>query len=61
MDFKEVVGEASKATPPVTVGALHFLGVQLSDVVTVLTIVYVVLQLYFLIRDKWWRQRGPKE
>lgn len=58
---QEVTREVVKATPPVTVGALHYLGVSLSDVVLATTLVYTVFQLYFLLRDKWWRQRDKKD
>lgn len=59
MSFKEAVAqEAVKATPPATIGSMVLCGVPLSDVVLWATLAYTVLQAYFLIRDKWWRQRG---
>ena len=59
MDYKEtVVVEATKASPPLTVGAMTLVGVPLSDVVLYITLLYTVLQLYFLLRDKWWRARA---
>lgn len=59
MSIKEaVVQEVVKATPPATIGSMVLCGVPLSDVVLYATLVYTVLQLYFLLRDKWWRQRG---
>lgn len=63
MDYKEsVVVEATKASPPLTVGAMTLVGVPLSDVVLCITLVYTLLQLYFLLRDKWWRpKRGKPE
>lgn len=59
MNLQEsVVAEAAKTSPPLTVGVLTLCGVPLSDVVLCVTLTYTVLQLYFLIRDKWWRQRS---
>lgn len=60
MEFKEVVHEATKAAPPATVASLTFFGIQLSDAVLILTLVYVILQLFFILRDKWWRDDGRK-
>lgn len=57
MDYKEVAVEALKVSPPATVGTLAFFGVPVSNVILALTLVYAVLQLYFLLRDKWWRDR----
>jgi len=58
MELKEVVvHEMTKASPPVTVGALTLMGVPLQTWVLVATLVYTVLQVVFLIRDKWWRDR----
>lgn len=52
-----VIQEVTKASPPVTVGALTLLGLPLSDWIIIVTIVYTVLQIFFLLRDKWWRDR----
>lgn len=49
--------ETIKAMPPIAVGSLTLLGVQLSDWVLLLTAAYTVMQIGFLLRDKWWRQR----
>lgn len=53
--------DAAKLAPPVSVSSLALLGLPLTDWVIVLTLIYTVLQLYFLLRDKWWRQRATKE
>lgn len=59
MTWQELAStEVSKAAPPVAVTGLTCWGVGLPDVVLILTTVYTVFQLYFLLRDKWWRQRG---
>jgi hypothetical protein len=60
-DFQELAIEASKASPPVTVGSLAICGVPLPDILVVVTLLYTVLQAYFLLRDKWWRQREHKK
>lgn len=59
----DLVVESAKAAPPAAVVGLSLFGVQLSDVLILLTIIYTGCQLYFLLRDKWWRQRkrGDKQ
>ncbi len=57
-NHSELSQEAFKAAPSVTVGGLSLAGVALSDWLIILTIIYTGLQLVFLLRDKWWRQRG---
>jgi hypothetical protein len=57
---QEMVTEGLKAAPPVTVTGLALGGIQLSDIVLLLTALYTVLQIFFLIRDKWWRRRDRK-
>lgn len=54
------VAEISKATPPIAVGGLTLFGVGLSDWVLILTLIYTILQIGFLIRDKVWRHYGRK-
>lgn len=49
----ELFSEALKAAPPVTVGSLTLFGVGLSDYVLLATLIYTVLQVGFLLRDKW--------
>ena len=56
----EIVTEGLKALPTVTVGGRTLFGVVLSDWVMILTIAYTLAQLYFLLRDKWWRQRKDR-
>lgn len=48
----DAVTEAIKAAPPITVGGLTMWGVSLSEWVLILTAIYTVLQIYFLLRDK---------
>lgn len=57
-------GIALKAAPPAGVGGLTILGVSLPDWILILTLIYTVLGLIALIRDKYikpWREsRGRK-
>jgi len=53
----EITIEALKAAPSITVGSLTLMGVGLSDWLIILTIIYTLAQLYFLLRDKWWNKR----
>lgn len=57
MFTRDTLIEASKASPPVAVGGLSLAGVSLSDAVLAATLIYTVLQIYFLLRDKWYIPR----
>ena len=54
---KEVVEELLKATPAVSLRGAVFLGVPLADWVFALGGILLLLQLFFLLRDKWWRDK----
>lgn len=56
----EISVEATKALPTITVGGLTLFGVGLSDWVLLLTLGYTLLQIFFLLRDKWYRPRKDK-
>ena len=51
----EILTEAIKASPALAVGGLTLFGIGLADWVLILTIIYTLLQLFFLLRDKWYR------
>lgn len=55
-----VIGEGVKALPPIVVTTATFIGFSLQEWVYIATLVYTVLQLFVLIRDKFWRKRGRK-
>lgn len=55
------VTEAVKAVPPITVGGLTMWGVSLSEWVLILTAIYTVLQIYFLLRDKLGQKHRKKD
>lgn len=55
---QEIAVETFKAAPPVTAVGLSLAGVTLQDWVLIGTLIYTVLQIGFLIRDKWWRKRN---
>lgn len=57
---KSTLVEVAKASPPVAVTGLSLYGVSLQDGVLLATLVYTLLQLYFLLRDKWWAKRKGK-
>ena len=56
----EIVTEALKAAPAITVGGLTLFGVSLADWVLMATLVYTVLQVGFLLRDRWLRPMKDK-
>lgn len=49
---EELATAALKASPPATVSAVTLFGFPLPDIVLVLTAVYTVLQIFFLLREK---------
>lgn len=55
-----IAAEVVKASPSVTVSGLVLFGVPLSEWVIIGSAVLVVLQVFFLLRDKWWRDRNAK-
>jgi len=55
------VTEAVKAAPPITVGGLTLWGVGLADWVLMLTAIYTVLQIGFLLRDKLGQRHRRKD
>jgi len=56
-NHSDIVNEAARAAPTLTVGGLTLFGVALSDWVLLTTIVYTLFQFYFLLRDKWYLPR----
>jgi len=56
-DTHTLATEAIRTAPPLSVAALTLCGITLDVWVQIGTLVYLALQAYFLLRDKWWRQR----
>lgn len=44
-NHEDAMIDVAKITPPVGVSTMHFLGVPLSDVVYILTIIYLLVQI----------------
>lgn len=57
MSHHDTTVEVLKASPTITVTGLTLFGVSLSEYVLIATLIYTLLQLYFLLRDKWWAPR----
>lgn len=53
----DVLTEVTRAAPSITVGGLTLFGVGLADWVLIVTLIYTVLQVYFLLRDRWYKPR----
>jgi len=49
---KDVVASAIKAAPPVSMVGMHFLGYGIADWLVAITLVYTILQVVVLLRDK---------
>ena len=55
MSYKsDVIAEAAKAAPPVTVAGATVAGVQVNDMILWATLTYIVLQIGFLLY-RWHR------
>ena len=50
----EIASEAVKAAPPITVAGATVAGVAVNDLILWATLLYLVLQIGFLIY-RWWR------
>lgn len=61
MTNHEVTLEAARAAPPLSVVGLSLMGVSLQDWVLIITLIYTVLSLIFLIRDKVYRPWRNKD
>lgn len=57
---KDIAASGVKALPPITVTGLTLSGVTLQEWVLIATLIYTVLQILILIRDKLLGV-GPKE
>ena len=57
---KDIAASGVKAIPPITVTGLSLSGVTLQEWVLIATLVYTVLQILILVRDKV-LGIGPKE
>lgn len=57
MFFDSALGHTVVMTPSAGVGIAAWLGAVIPPVIMVLTLAYSIFALYFLLRDKWWRQR----
>ena len=59
----DIASEAAKAAPPITVASATVAGVQVNDLILWATLVYIVLQIAFLLY-RWGRlhfQRKAEE
>lgn len=59
--FKEVADATVRAAPPAAVATMPIFGYGVAEWVQVATLIYIVLQAFFLLRDKWWRQRAKRK
>jgi hypothetical protein len=55
----DIAAEVAKATPPVTVAGATVAGVQVNDLILWATLVYIVLQIGFLLY-RWGRMHFGK-
>jgi hypothetical protein len=56
----DIAAEVAKATPPVTVAGATVAGVQVNDLILWATLVYIVLQIGFLLY-RWGRMHFGKD
>jgi hypothetical protein len=55
----DIASEAAKAAPPVTVAGATIAGIQVNDLILWATLVYVVLQIAFLLY-RWHKMHTAK-
>ena len=56
----DIAAEVAKATPPVTVAGATVAGVQVNDLILWATLIYIVLQIGFLLY-RWRRMHCGKD
>jgi hypothetical protein len=56
----DIASEAAKAAPPVTVAGATIAGMQVNDLILWATLVYVVLQIAFLLY-RWHKMHTTKK
>lgn len=61
MAIREIVAEATKAAPTTSVSVLTLMGYPLSNWVLVLTFIYAVLQIVFLVRREIWKRNEKSD
>lgn len=54
MQHQDIADQAARSAPAAVVAGLTFFGYSLNDVVLFCTLVYVLLQISFLL-FKWWQ------
>lgn len=57
----DIVASAVKSIPPVSVASATLLGYPMADWVMLLTIIYTVLQIFALVRDKFLPNRRKQK
>ena len=55
------IHEVVKAAPPVAVSVMSVTGITISDVALFVTIIYTLLLMFVLIRDKIWNYKDKRE
>lgn len=60
VNSESAAAAAAKLAPPVTVGGVTLAGIQLQDGVLILTGVYAVLQIGFLLYDRFVKPRKER-
>lgn len=59
---QEIAVATVKASPPLAVAFTSAIGaIDWSTVAYIATTIYTAFMLYFLLRDKWWRDRKKKK
>lgn len=51
--LSQAASEVAKVSPPIAVSAATFFGLTLQEWVYVATLVYTILQIFYLIKDKY--------
>lgn len=52
LEHSEVIDAAARLAPPVAVSGLTLFGISMSEWVLLATLIYTIIQIYILLRDK---------
>lgn len=57
----QITTEVMKAAPPIAVSSLHFFGVELSQWVLLLTLIYTVIQIVLALEKRFRRRKEEQD
>lgn len=59
--LQDITNEAARSAPPVAVTTAMIAGLSVSDWAAILTIIYVALQIFFLLKRQFSKKTEPEK